>query len=317
MRNFVARRLLLLAPIMLGVTLLTFLAFRIIPGDVVDIICGLSCSPEDRELIRDEWGLNRPWYVQYGDWLGDAVTGDLGSSFLTHLPVTTELERRLPVTGELMLMTVAMALLLGIPPGIVSAIRPGTPLDWLARFASVLWLSVPSFYLGLLIVIFGFLWFGWTPPQFGRAYVSPFDDPWINVQQFFFPSLVLALGSSAFLMRLTRSSLLEVLRNDYIRTAWSKGLRERSVVWRHAMKNAMIPVVTVLGLEVGGLIGGSVIVESVFALNGMGKYILESIVTRDLFVTQSLVLMFCLVYVAANLVVDVMYAWLDPRIRYS
>jgi peptide/nickel transport system permease protein len=182
---------------------------------------------------------------------------------------------------------------------------------------SVLWLSIPSFWLGILVIAFGVSWFDWTPPQFGRGYVPFLDDPWVNMQQFFFPSLVLALAIAAAIMRLTRSSLLEVLRNDYIRTAWAKGLRERTVVMRHALKNALIPVLTIVGLQVGALIGGTVIIESVFNLNGVGKYVLEAILRRDFFVVQSVVLLFAVAYVMSNLVVDLLYGWLDPRIRYG
>ena len=319
MRNYILRRLIILIPIMVGVSFLTFAMFRMIPGDAAVLRCQLGCTPEILEDLRHEMGLDRPWYVQYGDWVWDIVRhGDLGSSLTeSRLPVTTELDRRLPITMELMVMTVFMALLLGIPPGVISAIRPGTPLDWLARMGSVLWLSVPSFWLGILVIAFGVSWFGWTPPQFGRGYVPFLDDPWVNIQQFFFPSLVLALAIAAAIMRLTRSSLLEVLRNDYIRTAWAKGLRERTVVMRHALKNALIPVLTIVGLQVGALIGGSVIIEVVFNLNGVGKYVLEAILRRDFFVVQSLVLLFAAAYVVANLIVDVAYGWLDPRIRYG
>ena len=317
MRDFVLRRLLLSVPIMLGVSFLTFVMFRVIPGDAAVFICGIECTPEVLQEVRQQWGLDQPWYQQYGDWLWGVLHGDLGRSFLTKLPVTTELGRRLPVTAELLVMTLFLSLLLGIPPGVLSAIRPGTVVDWLARFVSVLWLSIPAFWLGVLVVIFGVIWFSWTPPQFGRGYVSFFDEPWVNLQQFVFPSLVLALGMAAAIMRLTRSSLLEVMRNDYIRTAWAKGLRERTVVMRHALKNALIPVITIIGLQVGALIGGAVIVESVFALNGVGKYVLEAIIMRDLLVVQSVVLILALTTVVANLIVDVLYGWLDPRIRYG
>ena len=177
---------------------------------------------------------------------------------------------------------------------------------------------MPSFYLGILIISFGAAWFEWSPPNFatGNA-VGFFEDPIQNLETFFFPALVLSFGISAVIMRLTRSSMLEVMHNDYIRTAWSKGLRERAVVWRHALKNAMIPVLTIIGLQIGGLIGGSVIIESVFALNGMGNYLLVAVIGRDLLVVQSLVLIFAFVYVIINLIVDVAYAWLDPRIRYA
>ena len=317
MRDFVLRRLLLSVPIMLGVSFLTFVMFRVIPGDAAVFICGIECTPEVLQEVRQQWGLDQPWYQQYGDWLWGVLHGDLGRSFLTKLPVTTELGRRLPVTAELLVMTLFLSLLLGIPPGVLSAIRPGTVVDWLARFVSVLWLSIPAFWLGVLVVIFGVIWFSWTPPQFGRGYVSFFDEPWVNLQQFVFPSLVLALGMAAAIMRLTRSSLLEVMRNDYIRTAWAKGLRERTVVMRHALKNALIPVITIIGLQVGALIGGAVIVESVFALNGVGKYVLEAIIMRDLLVVQGVVLILALTTVVANLIVDVLYGWLDPRIRYG
>jgi len=318
MRQYIIRRLFLLVPIMIGVSFLTFLTFRVIPGDAAVLICQFSCTPETLHDIRAELGLDQPFYEQYGRWMWGVAQGDLGDSFFTKLPVTTELGRRLPVTGELMVLSMVLALLLGIPPGILSAIRPGTPLDWIARVASVVWLSVPSFYLGILVILFGAQWFGWSPPNFATGKAATITgDPWANLQTFFFPSLVLALGAAAVIMRLTRSSMLEVLRNDYIRTAWSKGLRERSVITRHALKNAMIPVLTIVGLQVGALLGGSVIIELVFALNGIGVYLLEAILRRDLLVVQSLVLMFATVYVVINLLVDIGYAWLDPRIHYG
>jgi len=316
MRDFILRRLLLLIPLMFGVSFLTFALFRLIPGDAPVFICGITASPECIEQVRYDLGLDRPWYEQYGDWVGGVVQGDFGHSFFTTLPVSAELDRRLPVTAQLLIMTVLFSLLLGIPPGVLSAIRPGTALDHLARVASVLWLSVPSYWLGILAIAFILNWFGWVPPQFARGYVPFFDDPWVNLQQFLLPSLVMALASAAGIMRLLRSSLLEVMRHDYIRTAWSKGLRERTVIVRHALRNALIPVTTVIGLQVGALIGGAVIIESVFNLNGVGKYALEAFLRRDLMVVQSVVLIFALAHVLANLAVDVAYVWLDPRIRY-
>ena len=328
MREYIIRRLLLVPLIMFGVSLLTFMAFRIIPGDAAVLICQFNCTPESLTDIREELGLDEPWYQQYGEWLGvlknddgkfsGVLELDFGDSFFTKLPVSEELNRRLPVTLELMLMAMFLSVLLGIPPGVLSAVRPGSVSDLIARFTSVLWLSIPSFYLGILVITFGGKWFGWSPPNFGTGTTTGFfDDPWLNIQTFFWPALVLAVGIAAVIMRLTRSSMLEVMRNDYIRTAWSKGLKERAVVWRHALKNAMIPVVTIIGLQVGTLIGGSVIIESVFGLNGMGIYLLEGILRRDLLVVQSLVLIFAVSYVVVNLVVDLTYAWLDPRIRYS
>ena len=319
---------------MIGVSLLTFSLFNVIPGDACVLRLGFGSTEETLADCREEHGLNEPLFPisfnsevplvhfgnsQYGDWLTDIVVHqDLGQSLAEGgAQVSTELGRRLPITVELMIVTIIFALLLGIIPGMVSAIRPNTPLDWAARLVSVLWLSIPSFYLAILMITFGLLWFGWTPPQFGTGYVPIYRDPWINIQQFFFPALVLSVGIAAVIMRLTRSAMLEVLRNDYIRTAWSKGLRERTVVWRHALKNALIPVVTLIGLQIGALIGGAVIIESVYNLNGVGKYTLEAIIRRDLFVVQSLTLMFAAVYVMSNLMVDVAYAWLDPRIHYN
>ncbi len=340
MRDYIIRRLLILIPVMIGVSLLTFALFNIIPGDACVLRLGFGSTPETLKACREAHGLNRqlfpvkldsdlpfinaqavvhPQESQYGGWLWDIVVSqDLGQSLAEgSAKVSTELERRLPITAELMIMTIIFALVLGILPGMLSAMRPNTPIDWLARVLSVLWLSIPSFYLAILLITFGLLWLGWTPPQFGRGYVPFMDDPWVNLEEFFFPSLVLSVGIAAVIMRLTRSAMLEVLRNDYIRTAWSKGLRERTVVWRHALKNALIPVVTLVGLQIGALIGGAVIIESVYNLNGVGKYTLEAIIRRDLFVVQSLTLMFALVYVLSNLMVDVAYGWLDPRIHYT
>jgi len=334
MRDYIVRRLLILIPVMIGVRLLTFSLFNVIPGDACVLRLGFGSTPETLADCREQHGLNEPLFPvsinsdlplvhlgnsQYGDWLTDIVVHqDLGQSLAEGgAKVSTELERRLPITVQLMIMTIIFALVLGIIPGMLSAIRPNTPIDWIARILSVLWLSIPSFYLAILMITFGLLWFGWTPPQFGRGYVPFMDDPWVNLQQFTFPALVLSVGIAAVIMRLTRSAMLEVLRNDYIRTAWSKGLRERTVVWRHALKNALIPVVTLIGLQIGALIGGAVIIESVYNLNGVGKYTLEAIIRRDLFVVQSLTLMFAFVYVLSNLMVDIAYAWLDPRIHYS
>jgi len=317
MREYILRRLLVLPLVMLGVSFLTFLAFRLIPGDVVDITCGWQCPEESRQELRQQYGLDDPLLVRYWDWLKGVPQGDLGSSFNGHLAVTTELERRMPITIQLMIMTVAFSAGLGIPLGMLSAIRPGSLWDGIARVTSILWLSIPAFYSGTLVIIFGALWFGWVPPQFKTGYVSPFEDPVTNMQQFLLPALILAFGSAGVIIRVTRSSMLEVMRNDYIRTAWSKGLRERSVVWRHALKNALIPVVTLLGLEAGGLIGGAVIIESIFGLNGVGVYVIQSVITRELIVVQSLALIFAATYVLINLFVDILYAWLDPRIRYA
>lgn len=331
MRDYIIRRLLLLIPIMLLVSFMTHATFRIIPGSAANMICGIGCTDEVVADLEAEFGLDESFFRQYGEWLGvwpdddkgnkfsGVLEGDFGESFLTRgETVTDRLSRTLPVTAELMILSLIFAVVLGIPLGVLSAIRPGTLADVVARLTSVAWLSVPNFYLAILVIAFGSNWFGWLPPNFGTGNaVNIWEDPAQNLETFFFPSLVLSLGIAAVIMRLTRSSMLEVMRNDYVRTAWSKGLRERAVVWRHALKNAMIPVLTIIGLQVGALIGGSVLIESVFALNGMGNYLLTSVIGRDLLVVQSLVLIFALVFVVINLIVDISYAWLDPRIRYG
>ena len=318
MRDYIIRRLLMLPLIMIGVSFLTFAVFRFIPGNACVLDQGFGATDETVSACEKAHGLDRAWYVQYVDWLDGIPQGDFGTSLTeSDQPVKEELKHRLPITLELMFLTLGFAIVLGIPPGILSAVRTSSPLDYSSRFMSVLMLSIPNFYLGILIITFASSWVGWTPPQFELSYVSFFDDPLTNLEMFIPPAFVLGVGIAAILMRLTRSAMLEVMRNDYIRTAWSKGLRERTVVWRHALKNAMIPVVTVLGLQIGALIGGAVLIESVFALNGVGKYVLEAIVRRDYFVVQTMVLLFAFVYVIANLLVDIAYAWLDPRIHYG
>jgi peptide/nickel transport system permease protein len=318
MREYIVRRLLLIVPIIFGVSLLTFLAFQVIPGDSALFVCGFGCTPETLHDIRGELGLDKSLPVQYKDWVVGVVQGDLGHSYLTKLPVTTELGRRFPITLELLVLAMILSIVLGIPPGIFSAVRPGTIVDMLVRLVSVFWLSVPSFYIAILIITFGATWFGWSPPNFATGQTAGLlSDPVKNMETFIPPAFVLSVGIAAVIMRLTRSSMLEVMRNDYIRTAYSKGLRERAVVWRHALKNAMIPVATIIGLQVGGLIGGSVLVESIFGLNGMGNYLLVAIGTRDIQVVEALVLIFALSYVVVNLLVDLSYAWLDPRIHYG
>ncbi len=331
MRDYIIRRLLLLIPIMLLVSFMTHATFRIIPGSAAHLICGIGCTDEVVDDLEAEFGLDENFFQQYGEWLGvwpddddgnkfsGVLQGDFGESFLNRgESVTDRLARTLPVTAELMILSLIFAVVLGIPPGVLSAIRPGSLADLVVRMTSVAWLSVPNFYLAILVIAFGSNWFGWLPPNFGTGNaVRIWEDPIQNLETFFFPSLVLSLGIAAVIMRLTRSSMLEVMRNDYVRTAWSKGLKERTVVWRHALKNAMIPVLTIIGLQVGALIGGSVLIESVFALNGMGLYLLTSVIGRDLLVVQSLVLIFALVFVSINLIVDISYAWLDPRIRYG
>jgi peptide/nickel transport system permease protein len=259
-------------------------------------------------------GLDDPYIVQYGAWAKQLVTGSLGKDW-NDATVVGELQDRLPVTGELLIITFMTTVALGIPLGIISAVYRNSPTDYGARFGAVLGLAVPNFWFATLVILIPMQFWNYAPPLVGS--VSFFDDPWDNLRQFVPPAVVLGAVSSAGVLRLTRSAMLEVMRQDYIRTARSKGLREHVVIGRHALKNSLIPVVTVLGLQLAGLFGGAVIVERVFNLPGVGNYFFEALFEKDFQVVQTLTLYTGVIVVLMNLSVDIFYAWLDPRIRYS
>jgi peptide/nickel transport system permease protein len=269
---------------------------------------------EDLEALRAKLGLNRPIYVQYGIWLGRLLRGDLGESLWTKRPVLEELTRRLPVSAELGALAITFALCLALPIGVLAATRQDTLKDYAFRSLAILGLSVPGFWKATLIIVFASIWFGWAPPlQF-----TPFTQhPWQHVSQFLLPAILLAIASSAGTMRLTRALMLEVLRQDYIRTAWSKGMREGRVVLKHALKNAVIPVVTIVGIEIGQVAGGTVIFETIFGLPGMGRFFVDAINQRDYPVVQGVILLLATIIVFVNLLIDLTYAYLDPRIRYQ
>jgi peptide/nickel transport system permease protein len=315
MRRYVIRRLLLGILILLVLSLAVFALLRVGPGDPAISRCGLSCTPEQIAAIRANLGLNDPYPVQYARWLGDVLSGDLGEATFSREPVLDSLRERLPVTIELMVITILVTAVLGIAFGIISAIYRNSAADYAVRITAVLGLSLPGFWLATLALLIPVRLWGYAPPL-GSA-VGFFDDPLGNLRQFVPPGLILGLASAAVIMRLTRSSLLEVLGSDYVRTARSKGLAESVVVGRHALRNSVIPVVTVLGLQVAGLLGGTVIIENIFALPGIGRYFLQTLVSRDYTVVQSLTLYIGAVVVVTNLLVDISYAWLDPRIRYD
>ncbi|MFN8559451.1 MAG: ABC transporter permease [Dehalococcoidia bacterium] len=254
MRQYIAKRLLAMIPVLLGVSLLTFLIVRIIPGDMATIILGEDASPAELAALRDKLGLNRPLLVQYADWLGGLVRGDLGVSERTGLAVGPEIASRLPVTIELTLLAMLVSFAIAIPAGVVSAMRQDTWADYGVRLFSIGGLSIPEFWTGILLLVIPVIWFGWAP---NLSYVPLWQNPAANLQQFMLPALAMGVSLSALVMRMTRSALLDVLRQDYIRTANAKGLRERTVVVRHALKNAFIPVVTILGLQLGRLLGGA------------------------------------------------------------
>jgi len=286
----------------------------LIPGDVVQLMLEEKAYGKDLEDLRAKLGLNRPVYVQYFEWLGAIVRTNLGESLWTRQPVLSELGRRLPVTVTLGVMAIAVAVLIGIPVGVLSAVRQDSVLDFFGRSAAILGLSIPGFVQAIVVILLPAIWWGWTPLA---RFVEFSKNPTGYVLQFILPAIILGIASAAGIMRLTRAMLLEVLRQDYVRTAWAKGLRERVVVLKHALKNAVIPVVTVLGLQVAGIAGGAVIIEWIFGLPGMGQFLVDAIVQRDYPVIQGINLLVVLIIVLTNLSVDLLYAVLDPRIRYQ
>lgn len=314
MRTYALRRLLLMIPVIILVTIMVASLMRLVPGDPATLALGQQATEADREKFRDAYHLNDSLPVQYVRWWGDVFQGNLGESVVHRTNVTDELKDRLPSTVELLIYSVVLTILIGIPFGVISAVKQNTPLDYGIRFFSIAGLSIPSFWLGRLILTFSFIWFEYLPP-IGK--VDFFDDPLLNLEQYLLPSITLAVGASAGIMRLTRSSVLEILRNDFTRTARAKGLRERIVIGRHVLKNALIPVVTVIGLQMAALVGGAVIIEIVFNLPGIGILFINSITDRDYPVIQGLVLFLAVIFLLINLAVDLSYGLLDPRIRYS
>ena len=301
---------------LLGLTVLIFLMLRLIPGTVVEQMIGADAvvSPEMVAQLRHFFGLDQPWWVQYSRWLGGLVQGDLGTSWRTGKPVIRLILERLPVTVELTLLAVGWALALGIAAGIVSAVRRDRAVDNVVRVGALLGLSVPVFWQGTMLILFFSLYLRWMPPV---VWVDFFADPRRNLTIMLLPAICLGTASAANIARTTRACMLDVLRSEYIRTAAAKGLSHRAVVLGHALKNALIPIVTVAGLQMGILLGGTVVVEEVFTLPGVGRLVLWSIYQRDYPLTQSTILFVAILFMAINLAVDVLYGYLDPRIRYG
>jgi peptide/nickel transport system permease protein len=315
MRAYVIRRLLSGVLILFILSVVVFLLLRLAPGDASTYRCGIGATSGCRQAVREELGLNDPYPVQYVNWMHQLVTGNLGISYFNKQPVREALQQRLPVTVELLIITVLITVAIGIPFGVISALWRNSLADYLARFSAVLGLSVPNFWVATMVLLIPSVLWGYAPPL--GSTVHFFDDPAGNLKQFVPPAAVLSLVSAAGIMRLTRSSLLEVMQTDYIRTARAKGLGETSVVARHALKNSIIPVVTVLGLLISSLLGGTVIIEVIFALPGLGQYEFQAFFARDYPVVQTLTMYVGVVVVLMNLLVDISYGWLDPRIRYS
>jgi peptide/nickel transport system permease protein len=314
--KYVIRRLLLSVPVLLLSSLIVFGLMRVMPGDALTALMGESgnVSAKDLQKLRVELGLDRPYVEQYGIWLWQMVSFNPGYSIFTNEPIPVALKKAIPVTLELAALAIVLGLIIAIPVGVLSATRQDTPSDYVGRVVAVSGLSIPDFWLGTLVITFAAIWFHWIPPI---GYVSLWESPWRNLQQFLLPAAILGFRLSAATMRMTRSTVLEVLREDYVRTAWAKGLAGRIVVYKHALKNALIPVITIVGGQLGVLLAGTVVVETIFALPGMGRLTVEAILYRDYPIVQTNVMLVAATLVTLNLVVDLAYAWLDPRIRYS
>ncbi len=318
MNAYIIRRLLLILPTLFILSILVFLSVRFIPGDVIDIMASrmLSGGGEvDREALEHKLGLDVPVYVQYGRWIGGILLrGTLGESLMGGWRIEERLFDRLPVTLELGVLAILIGLVIALPVGIYSAIRQDTAADYAGRSIAIIGLATPNFWLALMVMIYPAIWWGWSP----QMELIPFtEDPLGNLGMFLIPSLILGTASAAATMRMTRTMMLEVLRQDYIRTAWSKGLKERVVIIRHTIKNALIPVVSLIGLQLPLLVGGAVIMENIFNLPGIGRLLLKALEVRDYPVVSGVNLFFATGVVLFNLLIDLIYPYLDPRVRYE
>jgi peptide/nickel transport system permease protein len=324
MRTYILRRLLQIVPTVLGITFIVFLMMRSVPGDPVVSLLGDAYTEEDAIKARQEYGLNKPIVVQYVIWLGKLVQGDWGASILTGRPVLQDVMIRLPVTLELIVLSMAVALVIAIPAGIIGALRQNTWPDYTATTIAMVGVSIPEFFIGVLLLLVFSIGLGGFLPSSGWVYL-PGTCPtmvcgsslWGNATHVLMPAFALGVGRAALLTRLLRASMLEVIRTEYVTTARAKGLGERPVVFKHALKNALIPTVTVMGLQVGFLIGGAIVVETLFAMPGLGTFGIDAIIARDYQQVQGFALITALAFVVINLLVDLTYTFLDPRIRYS
>ena len=318
MRAYVIRRVLLVIPTLFILSVLVFLSVRFLPGDAIDVMLDkagwIGAVNVDREALEHMLGLDRPAYVQYGRWIGGIVLrGTLGESLWGGEAIESKIIERMPVTLELGFLAIVIGLLIALPVGVYSAIRQDTVGDYAGRTVAVIGLAMPNFWLGVMVMLYPVIWWGWSP---SIELIRFTDDPLGNLGMFLAPSLILGTAMAASTMRMTRTMMLEVLRQDYVRTAWAKGLSERLVVVRHAMKNAFIPVVTLVGLQLPLLVGGSVIMENIFVLPGLGRVLLTALTDRDYPVVMGVNLCFGAVVLGANLLIDLAYPYLDPRVRY-
>jgi peptide/nickel transport system permease protein len=315
MARYIVKRLLFTVLVLWFVSIIVFTAVRLIPGDVCSIVLNTPQVEESQcRVIRADLGLDKPVATQYAKYMGGLLRGDFGTTLVSKRDVWTEIRTRIPLTLELTLLSTLFAIVLALPIGIYSAMRRDSAADYGLRLLTIGWLSIPGFWLATMLIVFPAKWWGYSPPV---GYVDFWTNPLKNLHQLYLPAFALGLALSASLARVTRSAMLEVLRQDYIRTARAKGLQERGIVLRHALRNAMIPVITLFAIQFGTLLGGTVVLESIFSLPGLGTLTLSSVLVKDYPQVQGLVLFFATILVTINLVVDISYAWFDPRIRYS
>jgi len=313
-RTYLLQRLATAVLTLLGMSVVIFVLLRLAPGDIVDILFASAgyVNEAEKQAILTELGMDRPYAVQYLDWLRQILTGDLGKSYRYDQPAWEIIRPLIPVTVELGVLATIFAVLIGVPTGVISAVRQDTVLDYALRVFSLAGLSLPAFWLGMVIILALVTWLRWIPPL---TYVGPTENFWLHAVQFLLPALAVGYRFSALIMRITRSALLEVLREDYIRTAWAKGQRGGVIVWRHALRNAMLPVITVIGIEFAFLLGGLVVTETVFNLPGVARFLVEAILWRDYPIVQNIVMFIAIIVILSNLAVDMLYGVLDPRVR--
>ena len=318
MQQYVIKRIILFVPTVLLVTLIAFIVMAVLPGDPAIAILegdgGGSYTAEDLEKLRKELGTDRNVFVQYGSWIGGVAKGDFGESLWFKSSVMTELGGRIPVTVELAVLATLLAVVVAVPLGIVSAIRPDSPLDYGSSIFTLMGIAVPNFLVAEMMILFLLKIFNWLP---SLGYVNLWEDPVQNLSQMIFPALALALYEMAFIARVTRSSMMEIIREDYMRTARSKGLSEKVVLFRHGLKNAILPILTISGWQFGRLFGGTVVIETIFLIPGMGRILIEAVQHRDFPLIQAAIVIIGIAIVCINLLVDLLYGWLDPRIRYA
>ena len=319
MKKYIARRILLFVPTLLGVAVVIFLLLRVLPGDPAEkILAGPygegTFTQEDVERLREQLGLDKPIHEQFASWILDLAKGDLGYSVARGRPVADELKRQFPVSLQLGLLSIALIWSIAIPIGVLAAVRQDSWVDYVFRGIAIMGLAMPTFFVGLLVILVLSRFFNWLPPF---AFTHIWDSPSTAIQQLIFPAIALGFSTAGTLLRMTRTQLLEVLGEDYIRTARSKGLSQGVVTWRHAVRNSLLPVVTIAGAQIGLIFSGTVVIERIFNIPGVGRGLLEALSTRDLLMIQTYVMYFAFIALAANLLVDLTYAWLDPRIRYD